>query len=247
MPLSPGIDDLLATFGGQTREAAGATGLYVGGSLATGDYHPGISDMDLVAIIARPLSPGQRDAVQAVHRELIGTVPAAAKLHCVYLPAGDIADIAREHWTWASREFFERPFSGVARAELRAYGFAVFGEPPLAAIPEVTDAELREAARHELTGYWTKALDEQDIWREDIYVDLSLITLARADATLAGDGLITKREAIGRLGRFDVPDRLIAEIRRRRAGEQVRAEDGYLEQRAILVRRLVAAGIARLT
>ena len=135
----------------------------------------------------------------------------------------------------------------MARAELRAYGFAVFGEPPRTVIPEVTDDELRAAVKGELTGYWTRALDREPIWLEDTYVDLSLITLARVDATLRGDGLITKREAIGRLARFDVPDELIAEIRRRRDGEQVPVPPAYRAQRAELVYRLVADGIKALT
>jgi Nucleotidyltransferase domain len=247
MLLPPGIDDLLASFGTAIRPAAGAVALYVGGSLATGDYRPGISDMDLAAVIARPLGPARQDAVQAVHRELIAAEPAAAKLHCVYVPADDLTDVTREHWTWAVEQFFERVFSGVARAELRAFGFAVFGEPPRTVIPEVTDDALRAAVKGELTGYWTRALDREHIWLEDIYVDLSLITLARADATLGGDGLITKREAIGRLARFEVPDQLITEIRRRRDGERVPVSPAYRAQRAELVYRLVADGIRSLT
>ena len=223
MPLPPGIDDLLTRFGGYIKPTAGATGLYVGGSLASGDYRPGISDMDLAAIIAHPLSTEQQDAVQAIHRELIEAEPTAAKLHCVYVPAGYIEDVAREHWTWAVQEFFERPFSGVARAELLTFGITVFGEHPASVIPEMTGAALRQAVRNELTGYWTQALDREHIWLEDGYVDLSLITLARADAALGGHGLITKREAIGRLARFEVPDQLIAEIRRRRDGNRSRS------------------------
>jgi hypothetical protein len=247
MLLPPGIGDLLTGFGDQIRPAAGALGLYVGGSLATGDYRAGISDMDLAAVIARPLSAEQRDQVQKTHRELIAAEPAAARLHCVYIPADEMTDVAREHWTWAVEQFFQRAFSGVARAELRAFGFAVFGEPPAEVIPEVTDDELRNAVKGELTGYWTRALDREHIWLEDGYVDLSLITLARADATLGGDGLITKREAIGRLARLEVPDQLIAEIRRRRDGEQVPVSPAYRAQRAELVYRLVADGIRSLT
>jgi hypothetical protein len=247
MPLPPGIGDLLDGFGDQIRPAAGALGLYVGGSLATGDYRAGISDMDLAAVIEAPLSPARQDRVQQTHRELIAAQPAAAKLHCVYVPADDLADVAREHWTWAVQQFFQRPFSGVARAELRAFGFAVFGKPPAEVIPEVTDDALREAVKGELTGYWTRALDREEIWLEDSYIDLSLITLARAAATLRGDGLITKREAIGQLARFGVPDQLIAEISRRRDGERVPVPAQYRAQRAELVYRLVADGIRSLT
>jgi hypothetical protein len=92
-----------------------------------------------------------------------------------------------------------------------------------------------------------EALTRERIWLEDNYVDLSLTTLARVAAALSGDGLITKREAIGRLGRFGVPDRLADEIRRRRAGEQVPVSPGYRAERAQLTHQLVADGIRTLT
>jgi predicted nucleotidyltransferase len=47
------------------------TGLYAGGSLASGDYVPGISDLDLVAIIAAPLDTAKRQRVGEVHGGLM--------------------------------------------------------------------------------------------------------------------------------------------------------------------------------
>jgi hypothetical protein len=241
--LPPGIADLLTEFGERIRPAAGAVALYVGGSLASGDYRPGVSDMDLVAVVGEPLDAGQREKVTAIHRDLIAREPAAAELHCVYVPAGELDDVSAPHLTWAFGELFPRPLSGVARAELHGPGFAVFGPPPAGLIPPVPPGDLREAARHALSGYWTKALRWRRVWLRDNYVDLGLYTLARADATLGGDGLITKREALTRLGRFGVPDRLADEMRRRRAGETVPVPPVYRLRRAFLVHHLVAKGI----
>jgi hypothetical protein len=246
MTLPEGIAELLEEFAGEIRPAAGAVALYVGGSLATGDYQPGISDMDLAAVTARPLSPAQQSQVQDLHRQLIARYPAAGTLHCVYVPADELADIRSEHPTWAVQQFFRRAFSGVARAEILRHGFAVFGPPAATLIPGVTAAELDQAVRNELTGYWSEALTEPKIWLEDTYVDLSLITLARAQATLAGDGLITKREALARLARFNVPISLIEEIRARRAGRPVPVSPAQRLHRAWLVHGLVADGIRSL-
>jgi hypothetical protein len=238
------IRELLETFGVGIRAQAGAIALYVGGSLATGDYRPGVSDLDLAAVVQRPLSKERQRHLISLHRGLIAARKTDEKLHCVYIPASDLADVGHEHLTWASKELFRRPFSGVARAELLAHGYAVFGPPPSELIPAISDAELDEAVRGVLTGYWTRALRNRRIWLQDIYVDLSLTTLARAEATLAGDGLITKREAISRLDRFGVPAPLIEEMRQRRDGQAVPVSPGYRLRRALQVRRLVADGIA---
>ena len=45
------------------------TGLLVAGSLATGDYVPGVSDLDLVALTGGPVGRARR-ALAGLHREL---------------------------------------------------------------------------------------------------------------------------------------------------------------------------------
>lgn len=244
--MPPDVAELLAEFGAGIRPVAGAIALYVGGSLATGDYRPGISDMDLAAVVREPLDGDQQRRLAELHRQLITKWPAAAELHCVYVPAGELADVAAEHLTWAFDELFPRSLSGVARAELLGPGFAVFGPPPAELIPPMSEADLREAARHELSGYWTQALRRPRAWLQDVYVNLGLIVLARADATLAGDGIITKHEALTRLDRFHVPPRLVEEIRRRRDGEDVPVPPLYRLYRAVLTHHLMAWGIATL-
>ena len=52
--------------------------LYLVGSVALGDYRPGTSDVDFVAIASRPLGPSDRAALAAVHAKL-GEVSAT---HC---------------------------------------------------------------------------------------------------------------------------------------------------------------------
>jgi hypothetical protein len=51
---------VVAPFAAAVRPVAGVLAFYAGGSLATGDFRPGISDLDLVAIVARPMSPAAR-------------------------------------------------------------------------------------------------------------------------------------------------------------------------------------------
>jgi hypothetical protein len=246
MDLPPEVDELLTGFGAQIRAAMGVVALYVGGSLATGDYRTAVSDIDLIAIIEHPLTRRRQLQLWHIHCRLIACRHGAAKLHCVYVPADELTDVGASHLTWAGQRLFRRPFSGIARAEATRCGFAVFGVPPQAVIPPVTDRELRDAVRHELTGYWSSALRRPSIWLRDFYVDLSLLTLARAEAVLTVGELISKQEALMRLNRFGVPSNLIDEIGKRRKRPRVPNSAVSRLHRALLAHRLVTDGITAL-
>ena len=237
---------VVADFATTVRPVAGVLAFYAGGSLATRDFRPGLSDLDLVAIVARPLPPAARLALQAMHESFAAAHPDAAKLHCAYVPAHRAAEIGRRHLWWAHGRLLRRPFSGIGRGELHQGGIVVYGPPPETYLPPLTRAELAEAAREELRGYWTGAVRRVAVWRTDLHVDLGLTTVSRADATIAGEGLITKRAAIARLPRLGVPDWLAAEIARRRDGGTVDHTDESLAERAALTRQLMRDNLRRL-
>lgn len=228
------------------RAVAGSSAFYVGGSLATGDYRAGVSDFDLVALVEAPLTAAQQDALQCTHEALMEREALAAKLHCVYVPVPAVGDVAAAHVTWAHGELYRRPLSGVARAELLRYAITVFGPPPNVLIPRITRSALDAAVRGELDGYWRDALAKAHLWCQDVYVDLGLLTLARAEATLANGRLITKREAIPRLTRFGVAPWLVQEIKRRRDGHVVAMSAEALERRADHARGVMSVALGRL-
>jgi hypothetical protein len=228
-------------FAGAVREVAGVTGFYAGGSIGSRDYRPGISDLDLVAVIAAPLTRARRERLRAVHRAI-----GAAKLHCAYVPVPDISDVGQKHVTWAHERMFRRPLSGISRAELHQFGVTVYGPAPEELVPSLGRDTLAEAARVELRGYWTGAVRRTRVWRTDLHVDLGLTTVSRADVTIASGRLITKREAIDRLPSLGVPEELTDEIRRRRAGENVVLTEPEIRGRAVLVRALMRDQLARL-
>lgn len=220
-------------------------GVYAGGSLGTGDYAPGVSDLDLVVVLATPLTEPQLDSLTRMHRALRRR-PEAAKLHCHYIAAGQVGDLATPHPMWDGQRFRARTFTGVARAELLRSGLMIAGAPPATLIPAVSDRELRDAVRGELTGYWTKAASWKLPWWRDGYVDLGLLTLPRAHAALTSGELITKTAAIEGLGSFGVPTRLVDEISQRRGGERVSTTLPHRAWRAGTARDLVASGIDQL-
>jgi hypothetical protein len=222
-------------------------GLYVGGSVATRDYRPGVSDVDVVALVDRTPNPKVRRTIVTVHRGLIDEVPDAVAAHCVYVPRHNVGDPTRKHWTWAFGELFRRPLSGIARAELLADPVIVSGPSPSTWLPPMTVEDLRTAASLELSGYWTTALRKAAIWRQDTYVDHGTTTLARADATIREGRLITKTEAITRLTELGLPREIVDHIAARRRGEQPPAlTTAETEHRASTVRRFMGHHIDRL-
>ncbi|WP_345636577.1 nucleotidyltransferase domain-containing protein [Rugosimonospora acidiphila] len=60
--------------------------LYLSGSVALGDYHPGVSDIDFLAVMSRPLGPDELAAVAAVHRGM----PSSPHYDGVYLDRASV-------------------------------------------------------------------------------------------------------------------------------------------------------------
>lgn len=225
------------------QPVTGALGLYAGGSLATDDYRPVSSDLDLVAVIPGPLTSAQQAALVDVHQQLMRDKPAAAKLHCAYVPLGEIADPGVEHLTWAHGELYRRIVSGIARAELHSGGVVLHGPPPGTYFPPVDRAALRAAAIGEMTGYWRGAVRKPWLWQQDVYVDLGLLSLARAEIAVRQGRQSTKTEALVRLREAGVRPHLVDEIARRRDGLATPLSRWQRLRRGDYARRTVAAGI----
>ncbi|MER7997626.1 nucleotidyltransferase domain-containing protein [Streptomyces sp. NPDC095613] len=220
------VAPLLERFAAEIGAVVPVVALWAHGSLALGDFRPGRSDLDLVAVADAELTDVQGERLRAVHRGLVAEDPLAVTLHCAYLSRTDLADAGREHPTWAQGEWFERPVSPVSRRELAVGALALHGPPPAGLLPPVSDAELTGFIREELGGYWLRAAARPELWHQDIWVDLGMLTLARASVTLRDGRLVTKREALDELRALGAPEAVVEDIRRRRYGPDGTAADG---------------------
>jgi len=192
--------------------------LLVAGSLATGDYVPGVSDLDLVALTEGPVGRERQEVLTGLHRELDHGVAKGLDLGCVYVDADRLADAAALHPTWTHGSLVHRSLSGVTRAELVRHGFAVLGRPPAAVLPDMTDDDVRRAARAELCGYWARAAGRPLMWLNPVIADLGLTSMARGRHALETGQLLTKTQAVEQA---NAPAWLRAQLRARRRGEQV--------------------------
>lgn len=179
---------------------------------------PGVSDLDLVAVVDGPVDDGRRAAVAALHRRLDAGPGAGLDLGCVYISEAHLLDLRALHTTWTHGRMVERVLSGITRAELVRHGFPVFGRLPPDVFPPMTDDDVRDAARTELLGYWRWATRRPWMWLDPVLADLGLTSMARGRHTLASGELLPKTRAADTV---DAHGWLGDQVRARRRGEDV--------------------------
>ncbi|MEU4480083.1 nucleotidyltransferase domain-containing protein [Micromonospora sp. NPDC023966] len=205
-------------FARELAALGGVTDLLVAGSLATGDYRPGVSDLDLVALTDGPVDAGREATLAAVHRRLDAGTAAGLHLGCVYVDSATVPDVHRKHPTWTHGQLVQRILSGITRAELVRHGYAVFGRPPGEVFPPMSDDDVRAAARAELTGYWAWAVRRPWLWLDPGLADLGLTSMARGRHALHHGDLLSKTRAVEAAA---APAWLIGQLAARRRGEPV--------------------------
>jgi hypothetical protein len=208
------VDDLA----GRLAPLGWVSDLLVAGSLATGDWTPSVSDLDLVAVTAGAVDAGREAALRTIHGDLDTGSGSGLKLGCVYVDAAALADPAALHPTWTHGALVHRILSGVTRAELVLHGFAVLGRSPSDLLPPMTPDDVRAAARAELTGYWAHAARHPLWFLDPMMADLALTSMARGRHSLATGQLLTKTRAVERAA---APPALVDQLRARRRGEDV--------------------------
>lgn len=237
------VDAVIERFVAETIERIRPVALWAHGSLAGGDFQPGRSDLDLIAVVREPLTPGQVAELTAYHQRLHREEPAAAKLHCSYLAVSEAGDAAASHFTWAVGRGLLRPVSLVTRRELLSFGRVLAGAAPGDVLPPVSDEELAAYIRYSLRKHVLEVIAWPHVytWFRDAYVDLCTLIVARGAVTLRDGRLTTKGEALDELARRGAPARLVADIRARRYGDAHPTGPLWRVRRALMFRNHVRA------
>lgn len=227
-------EQLLDAFVNALRPVVPLVSAWAHGSLAGGDYQPGRSDLDLIAVLDRPATAVDEQRLGDVHESLGRINPLASQLHCSYPALTELDDPVRPHLTWAHEELMHRPITPVTRRELHDFGLVLYGRPPAGLLPLVTGRQLTDFIVKDLQNFWRPALDHPERWTRDIWVDLGLLTLARATVTLHDGKLITKAEALDVLAELGAPTDVVDDIRQRRYGAPDPASEQWINRRAEL-------------
>jgi predicted nucleotidyltransferase len=203
MPVTPypDVNRMLELLQRRIQEILGANllGLYVSGSLVTGDFDELVSDIDLVAVTQTALSTVEAERLEAFHREL----PRQEKTweHRV-----EVAYISAE----ALRTFRTRPstIGIVSPGEpfhtkdadkdwlinwyvLRTHGIPLLGPAPAAFVAPISKEELVQWVREHIPS-WRGRIDES--WRRNSQVYATL-TMCRALYLARTGDFVSKRWA----------------------------------------------------
>ncbi len=131
----------------------------------------------------------------------------------------------------------------MTRRELHAFGRVLHGRGPAGLLPTVPDRELSAFVVRDQREYWRPALDNALLWTQDVYVDLGMVTFARATVTAREGRLISKREALDLLPGLGAPVEVVDDIRRRRYGDPAPPTEEWTARRALLTRNYLGPAI----
>jgi aminoglycoside adenylyltransferase-like protein/nucleotidyltransferase-like protein len=180
-------------------------GMYCYGSLSLGDFEPGSSDIDFLAVTDRELPEETLRALEAMHARIAASgLQWADKLEGSYIPRAALRryDPARNRHPsigadWAFGVRAHDASWVIERQIVRERGVALSGPPPETLIDPVLPDDLRAAVREALTGFWRAQLDgpEPEWLRTREYQAFAILTMCRALYTLAHGAVVSKPAA----------------------------------------------------
>jgi len=167
-------------------------GLYLYGSLSSGDFDPASSDVDFVVVTQGALSDEACERLRAMHARIAASgLPFATHLEGSYIPHTawrryNPADA--RHPTigvdWPFQIGFHDANWIIKRAIVREQGVVLCGPAPETLIDPVSSQQLREATCQQMADVWQRRIADTNWPRPRIYPAFAVLTLCRALYTL---------------------------------------------------------------
>lgn len=205
--LPPDVASMLNALVSGVREALGdnLVGLYVRGSLVTGDFDPASSDLDFFAVTERPISEAEFDRLAALH-ERLSALPNkyAGHLEGPYISRDSARRFrpGEEHPTIHRGEPLQRLVHGnnwlLERWVVREHGETLLGPDPRTLIDPVAPEEIREAVRTRLADWvdFAEHPDDPHWWQPLGHSAYVVETMCRVLYTLTTGELCSKPRAV---------------------------------------------------
>lgn len=208
-------------------------GLYLSGSLAYGDFVQERSDIDLEAVVGRPLTRDELRSVEQLHREIERRYPQWAKrIECSYVPLELMRELtppARPRPWWGFGTWYAEAPAGnewiINHYLLSQHGIALEGPDFKALIPPLDIHDVQQASARDLFQEWLPKIDNK-LWLSDShYQSYLVLNLCRILHTVIHGGLSSKRAA-GQWVKAVYPQwqNLIEEAERWEYGAEMRRE-----------------------
>jgi hypothetical protein len=188
-PPYPDVNAVLHALLGNVQHILGDyfVGLYLYGSLASGDFDPLRSDIDFVVVTTDQLPDELISALENMHARLAASgLKWAPKLEGTYIPQAALRrydpDAAPCPCLNEGRFYLARHESDwvIQRYILREYGVAVAGPAVRPMIDHVQPDEIRQGVYGVLHGWWTSLLDNPSWLRDGEYRAFAVLTMCRA-------------------------------------------------------------------
>ena len=195
------LEALLERLAGEIRRNTNGSlvGLYMYGSLVTGDFDKDRSDIDLLAIVDRDVDGATFGRLDRMHARFVEEYPAwEDRIEVAYVTAAALKDFRTEtsqiavispgepfHLKEAGKDWLLNWYV------VREVGVTLYGPPPETLIPDISQTEFVEAVRA-----------QAEAWKEWVYrmrtpgaQSYAVLTLCRALYTHEHGGQASKKQA----------------------------------------------------
>jgi predicted nucleotidyltransferase len=199
----PDVNEVLKLLHSSAKDILGGqfVGMYLYGSLSSGDFNPETSDIDFLFVTKDTLAEETNAALGDMHNKTwSASLKRAGKLEGAYVPT----DLIRRHDqngaacpTINEGKFYLAPLGSdwiIQRHVVREYGVIIDGPDPKTLIDFVTADDIRRAVKGTLTEWWFPMLDDPSWLRDKQSGDraFGIITMCRVLHALE-DGTITSK------------------------------------------------------
>ena len=201
-----GVNDILAVLLANIWDVLGEefVGMYLYGSLSSGDFDPYTSDIDFLVVTEGLLPDETVEALGAMHARVTpGPQAGVRDLEGCYIPR---AEMRRYDPGGAPYPIFHEGQTTLGRHGsdwmiqchiLREHGVVVAGPSPREMIDPVSPDDLRRGATDVLQGWWVEQADHPDWLREKTVLQVFTVqTMCRALYTLRHGDILSKPAAI---------------------------------------------------
>ncbi len=165
----PGVNEVLRILLAEAQNVLGGqfTGLYLYGSLSSGDFDPGSSDIDFLIVTEDILDEKTIADLASMHQRIWATgLKWALKLEGSYLPREHMPHYEENGMSYPTineGNFYVAPHERdwiIQRHIIREQGVTLAGPDPKSLIEPVSPEDIRGAVMGYLNGWWFPLLEE---------------------------------------------------------------------------------------
>lgn len=199
----PDVNKILQILLKESQEVLGKqfVGMYLYGSLSSGDFHPDASDIDFLVVTENSLSDETVTALETMHQHIWDTGPKwAEKLEGSYIPKAHLRRYEKSdipYPTVNEHKFSVAPHGSdwiIQRHIIREQGVTLAGPDPRMLIDPVSRDDIRHAVTGIMQEWWFPMLDDPSWLREhnSPYHAYAILTMCRSLHALEHGIIVSK-------------------------------------------------------